>query len=203
MSIRNVVFDVGNVLFAYRPSAILDALLPQTPHKEFYLSSLVNNPIWDALDRGDLSAEEAAHRVSHGQEDASRKKSDMLLFIDQFADHLDLIEPSKTLFLELSQKMPVYILSNFQSMPFKRLLAANPFMDEAKGRIVSEDVRLAKPEKAIYELLLSQFSLNPQETLFLDDKIENIEACHEVGMNGIVFQTYDQVIREMRRFDYV
>lgn len=198
MSIRNVVFDVGNVLFAYDPVALLDRLLPGSPHRSFYLENLLNAPIWDALDRGDLSAEEAVEQLATGQSDVTRQIEEMLYFIKNFSTHLPLILESKALFLRLLDTHSVYILSNFQAVPFQRMLSLHPFLDQAKGRIISEEVRLAKPEKAIYELLLQRFNLTPSQTVFIDDKEANIQACESVGMTGIVFDHYARVEKTLK-----
>jgi glucose-1-phosphatase len=46
----------------------------------------------------------------------------------------------------------------------------------------SHEVGLRKPEKEIYELVLSERSLNPAQTLFIDDKLENTEAAAALGI---------------------
>ena len=81
----------------------------------------------------------------------------------------------------------IYILSNFQDEPFTLLTTLHPFIKAAKGEIVSARVHLKKPEKEIYELLLSTYNLNPKETLFIDDLKENIEASESVGIKGVHF----------------
>lgn len=56
---------------------------------------------------------------------------------------------------------------------------------------------LAKPEPAIYHLLLEQLGTAPEETLFLDDKIENIEAARHLGIQAIQFSTVEQLRQDM------
>ena len=55
--------------------------------------------------------------------------------------------------------------------------------------VVSGKVKMMKPEPAIYDYLLNTHSLNPKETIFIDDLEENILAAKLKGIHGIVFKT--------------
>jgi putative hydrolase of the HAD superfamily len=57
--------------------------------------------------------------------------------------------------------------------------------------------RMAKPEPAIYRLLLEQLGTAAEETLFLDDKLENIEAARHLGIQSLQFSTVDQLRRDL------
>jgi putative hydrolase of the HAD superfamily len=57
--------------------------------------------------------------------------------------------------------------------------------------------RMAKPEPAIYHLLLDRLGTTAEETLFLDDKIENIEAARHHGIQGLQFSTVDQLRQDL------
>jgi putative hydrolase of the HAD superfamily len=56
---------------------------------------------------------------------------------------------------------------------------------------------MAKPEPAIYELLIEKLGAAPEETLFLDDKLENIEAARQLGIVGLQFSTVEQLRRDL------
>jgi putative hydrolase of the HAD superfamily len=60
-------------------------------------------------------------------------------------------------------------------------------------RIWSYELKVAKPDRAIYEHLLEKLGMPAEDTLFLDDKPVNIEAAHAVGMKGIVFSTVEKL----------
>jgi putative hydrolase of the HAD superfamily len=57
-----------------------------------------------------------------------------------------------------------------------------------------------KPETKIYEIALNKLKIKPHESLFIDDKPECIEGAKKVGMNGIVFKTFDQVVKDLKSF---
>ncbi len=57
----------------------------------------------------------------------------------------------------------------------------------------SFQLSLAKPDPAIYRYVLAKLGTLPDETLFLDDKPENIQAAHALGMKAILFSTAEQL----------
>jgi putative hydrolase of the HAD superfamily len=57
----------------------------------------------------------------------------------------------------------------------------------------SYQLRMAKPDPAIYRHLLRELGTRPEETLFLDDKLVNVEAAQALGMNAIQFSTVDRL----------
>jgi epoxide hydrolase-like predicted phosphatase len=64
--------------------------------------------------------------------------------------------------------------------------------------VFSYEVRLAKPDPAIYRLMLSRLEIQPEEGIFLDDNLQNIEAANLLGIHGIHFKGREQAIREIR-----
>ncbi len=188
--IKNIVFDVGQVLFAYNPELVIDRLIPESLHKAYYLEHLFLSPMWHQMDRGDVSHEQAKHRL-FGNDPVKRLELDRLL--DNFALHLDVIEGTRDLFLQLGKRFPLYLLSNFQAEAFDVLLQANPFLNQATGMVVSGQINMMKPEPEIYDYLLSTHNLNPSETVFIDDLAENIAAARVAGMHGIVFESPAQL----------
>jgi len=53
--------------------------------------------------------------------------------------------------------------------------------------------QMAKPDPAIYRLVLEKLNVRPEESLFLDDKLVNIEAAQALGMHAIQFSTVDKL----------
>ena len=54
--------------------------------------------------------------------------------------------------------------------------------------IISEEVGLAKPDRAIYELILGKLGRNPEQCVFIDDKLKNIIAARDMGIKGVHLQ---------------
>ena len=54
-----------------------------------------------------------------------------------------------------------------------------------------------KPEREIYEELCRKYSIEPRESVFLDDRLDNIEQARNLGFCGIQFESYEQAVREL------
>jgi HAD superfamily hydrolase (TIGR01509 family) len=52
---------------------------------------------------------------------------------------------------------------------------------------------MAKPDPAIYRLILEKLNVRPEESLFLDDKLLNVEAAQALGMKSLQFSTIDRL----------
>ena len=70
-------------------------------------------------------------------------------------------------------------------------------MESFDGVVVSSDVKMIKPNSAIYEYILKTYDLNPCECLFIDDVKANIEAAEEAGIKGFVFKNNYGELKEI------
>ena len=197
--IKNIVFDIENVLFGYTPNHILNQLLPESKYHEEYLEHFINHQIWQDLDRGIIN-ENALIDMLETKIPDPNLEDNLQLITDNFIYHLHLINESRVLFLNLKKRYPIYLLSNFQAVPFSKLREIHPFLYQADGTIISAHHHLMKPEPEIYQLLLNRYNLNPEETVFTDDLEANIEAAKKEGIHGIVFKSPDQL---KRRFNCI
>ena len=66
------------------------------------------------------------------------------------------------------------------------------------GGIVSAYHQCVKPEEKIYRLLLDKYDLKPEETLFIDDIAENIEAAGKIGIDTIHLTDYNALSDRLR-----
>lgn len=67
------------------------------------------------------------------------------------------------------------------------------------GGIFSYLVNCVKPDEEIYYKLFEKYDLNPAECVFIDDTPANIETARRLGMQGIVFESYEQSSSELTR----
>ena len=194
--IKTIVFDIGNVLFSYNPQYVLDQILPGNPYHSDYLTYFINAQVWQDLDRGTVDESTLGHQLGDKIPDPNLAQN-LQSIIDNFIHHMSLIEDNRSLFLNLKKTYPVYLLSNFQAVPFSNLRELHPFLYQADGAIVSAHQNLMKPEPEIYQLLISRFKLVPRETVFIDDLPNNITAAINEGINGIVFKSPDQLKNDL------
>ena len=97
-----------------------------------------------------------------------------------------------------AEGLGVYYLSNFSRRVETEAAAELSFLKEMDGGILSYKERLIKPDPAIYRLLLARYGLSAEESVFLDDTPENVEAAKALGMQGIVVESQEQAKRRLR-----
>lgn len=183
---KNVVFDVGNVLLSWDPRAILrDHLAPAVDH-DFYRREIFDHPDWVDLDRGTLEEEEAILRFA----ERTGAPLDLLHRLVQASkSSLTPMPESLTLLEELHRGgVGLYVLSNMSHGTWEFLQPRHDFWSRFKGIVISAHVRLVKPDAAIYRHLLDAYSLDAGETVFMDDKPENVEGSRAAGLPAFVFE---------------
>jgi epoxide hydrolase-like predicted phosphatase len=72
------------------------------------------------------------------------------------------------------------------------------FNDAFDYMIISSEVGAAKPSEEIFQIALKQLGVRPKEAVFVDDFIENIEACEKVGMKGIHFKDAESTMKQLK-----
>jgi HAD superfamily hydrolase (TIGR01509 family) len=197
--IKNIIFDIGNVLFNYDPSHITELLLPDETDKEFYIQNLFLSDEWQSLDRGDLNINQFIRDITRRLNLTPKQILNFELLLKEFPKHLQLNEEMKELFEECLTTHKVYILSNFQYPAFNVLLENHAFLNKANGIVVSAKVMMKKPEIGIFHYLLTQQRILPEESIFIDDNAENITTATRVLMTGILFKSAKQVRKELEK----
>jgi putative hydrolase of the HAD superfamily len=98
-----------------------------------------------------------------------------------------LLKPLKNAGLRL------YFLSNFPQDLFLILSNRHQFFKLFSGGVVSSAEQMLKPQPEIYNLLISRYSLTPDETLFIDDLLPNITGAQSVGLKTIHLTRHDEL----------
>jgi putative hydrolase of the HAD superfamily len=185
--IKNVVFDIGRVLLDYQPVKFLQNIGLKMEEGRYLNEIIFKNDIWLQLDRGMITLDEAieAYTVL-----APLHKEKISQIMHTWPQMLTLIEGTSELLSELTAKgYAVYLLSNFQEDGFKQIYDKYSFVKEAHGSVISYEIMLLKPEKEIYLHLLEKYKLMPEETVFIDDMKENVDAAKALGIQGIIFES--------------
>mgnify|MGYP001272182567 CR=1 FL=1 len=93
-----------------------------------------------------------------------------------------------------------YVLSNWSAETFEGIPIDYPFMQLFDGLLISGEDKLIKPDQAIYELAKKRFNLDPEETVFIDDKLENIEAAQKMNFKTIHLTNPKNIEMEIKKF---
>lgn len=182
---KNIVFDLGGVVFWRDPHKCSPELI------EFF--SFVRQPVmpyfWNEYDRGTRSFEQVLEDlIAHSGHD----RAYCLEMIRQAIDCQETIRPTEQLIEQLKAAgYQLYVLSNM-SREFIDFLRRQAVYRHFDGEVVSCEEGHCKPEAAIYRLLLDRYGLEPRETLFIDDRKENVEAAEREGIVGYWFDRRDE-----------
>lgn len=193
--IRNIVFDIGQVLLEFNWRGFIDKMDISADKKEKLTNvTLGNMSHWDQHDRG-MSDEEFIEKSMELEPDI---RPELEYYMKNIGNIIKEYSYSVPLIKELKAKgYMVYILSNYGKTPFEYARNNMKFIKEVDGMIISSDVGYVKPESEIYEVLFDKFNLIPGECVFLDDRADNIEAAKEMGMSGIVFEDIESAVKQL------
>lgn len=192
----NIIYDLGAVMIDWDPRYLYRQISDNSERIEYFLHEVIS-PAWN-------------HRLDRGEEWPDIRKELLALYpeeqewIDIYWDQWKrmlngTVEGSVEILSTLKTSgYKLFALSNFNHHKYLESLTIFPFLHWFDGLIISGQVKLAKPEAAIYNLLLKTYDLKPEDCLFIDDKIENIEAAKTIGFNTILFKNSQQLRQELQ-----
>ncbi len=178
MVIKNIVFDIGNVLLTYHPH---DYLMGKYIRKDtdFLFNAIFNTKEWIELDRGSITEKEALEMfISRNPEKESLLREMMGDFYNVFTP----IESSVAALFHLKEQgYRLLYLSNIHIGIYEHVMETYDFFREFEGGIISADEKVLKPGKEIFYRLIDKFNLKPGESLFIDDTEPNTDTAEKLG----------------------
>lgn len=178
--IKNVVFDLGGVVFARDPRKFEPEFI-----KFFSYILLPEMPrFWEEYDRGMTTYDEVISQLAEynscDRELAEKNLRRSILTQEEIPSTKRLIEKLK------ESGYRLYVLSNM-SLEFIEFLHTKEVYRHFDGEVVSCYEHVVKPDAKIYKLLAERYNLNGAETLFIDDRAKNVEAAQKIGWQGYHF----------------
>lgn len=195
-NIKNVVFDIGNVVVRWAPLEIVRLTFGNIESAEERVKSIFQSDTWLELNKGNISESEAKlqYQQLHGlsELDCERlfyyvKRTQILIY-----GSVDLIKRVK------AAGYRVYALTDNVHEIVAYLQDTYKFWNLFEGATVSAEVGLLKPQPEIYQSLLTQYALEASETVFIDDMPYNVEGAETVGMSAIQFANAGQCEADLK-----
>ena len=189
--IRNMVFDIGNVLMDFRWKEYMRSLFGENEALiQTINQGIWHNGCWAAMDKGEM---DGAATLRSAVAFAPQYEKEIKLTLDSVAHAFHKFKYSIPWIQELKRMgLNVYYLSNYSAFS----VAANPdvldFIPYMDGGVFSFEVKAVKPEPEIYRCLCEKFGLKPEECLFTDDVPANVKGAQACGFQGIVFEGYEK-----------
>lgn len=185
--IRNLVFDMGNVLIHYIPQVFMDRLGVPAEDQPLLAREVFGSVEWIRMDRGTLGQEEAVAameaRLPRRLWEYARR-----LVLGWWLDGPLMPEEGMAALLEELKGLGygLYLLSNatVRQPEYFPGIPGSQFFD---GAVISAHWKVLKPEREIYEILFREYGLEPSECFFVDDLNINVEGALCAGMDGYIF----------------
>ena len=201
--IRNLIFDVGNVLLEYRWFDMLTKDYGLSAEEANRIGNEMFEPdLWGVeLDGGKITLDEAI--LKYGE-----MYPQDITVIEWFLRNGELMAVKRPEIWEKIARLKekgykIYILSNYSKELFEKHTKDAAFLKVLDGGIVSYQVKEIKPYRRIYELLLNKYDLKAEECLFFDDSADNVEGARNLGIQAVqvtsremLTETLDQMIAE-------
>lgn len=192
---RNVIFDFGGVLLRWNPEEIINGFYPDPRRREHLRQLVFQHPDWIDLDAGRLAEDDAIQRFAAR---LGRPPNEMAALLQHVKESLTPIEDSIALLHALAKRnIPLYGLSNMPASTFAHLRRRYSHWDLFRGIVISGEVKLVKPERAIFDHIAHRYGLDPSQTVFIDDHRPNIEAASQLGFRVILFRNPHQCASDL------
>jgi len=189
--VKNIIFDIGNVILKFNRDFLLSHFY-QGDEYEFLKEKLFCN--WEKLDEDLLSLEQYKSDVLNSLPPHLRNVASAVLdnweYFMRYSDGIiPLIQDLK------NQGYKLYVLSNMTRHFIAREYKF-PIFTYFDGIVYSAPIKMVKPNPEIYEYLLNKYSLNPEESLFIDDIKENLAGAARFNIKTFQFKDNAKELRE-------
>ena len=224
--IRNIIFDVGKVLVSYEPDAYMQRLgiskenqkkineamfqnklwdtsdqglgTPDRTYPTICFETLLQNKLWDTSDQGLGTPDEFLQKFIAG---APELADEITKIHKTVGNTVELFPYAMEWILDLKARgYHVYILSNYSENMLDQTKDKLKFLPLMDGVVFSYKIKKMKPDPEIYEYLCDEYWLEPEESVFIDDRPVNIKGAETCGIHGIVFRSYEQAKKELDEF---
>ena len=192
--IRNILFDMGNVLIRFDRDFFITRLGVTEEDKQLLMREVFLSIEWAQMDRGSIAESRAEEQICkrlppHLHEAAQKLISMWDRPILPIEGMYELVQDLK------NAGYGIYLLSNasVRQHEYWPRIPAHVFFD---GTIISADEGVMKPDAEYYLRALNRFGLKAEECFFVDDVPSKVEGAVYCGISGAVFHGDAALLRQ-------
>lgn len=193
--IKNIVFDIGNVLMSFHPNEYFTEVFQDEKRAKLICTKLFSHEAWLKYDQG-IYVLDDLYKVYNSAYPNDIEDIDIVL-----RNWLHLLQPIHASIAFMKQMKnegyQVYVLSNISEDSKEYVKQHSEVFTYAQGAVLSYEEKINKPDARIYEILLQRYELNADETIFIDDSKANIEQANALGIYGIQYKDNEQMKRDV------
>jgi len=195
--IKNIIFDIGNVLVYYKPIEFLSKKYPQEDVL-FLFSAIFDTQEWLELDKGTKTETEVLRIF------IDRNPEREALLREVMSDLCSIFTPIestvKILKLLKTRGYNLLYLSNISHQIYACIFEKYGFFNNFEGGIISAKVNMMKPDTDIFISLIKKYKINPDESIFIDDTIQNTLAAEQLGFLTIHLSAPETLLEGLAEF---
>lgn len=195
--IRNIIFDFGQVLVDWNPHYLFDPYFGDPDKATWFLDHICTNEWNRQFDAGKSFAEGLAELKAQFPE----WTREIDVYWTEWTKMMGGPIPGMyELVADLKAAgYGVYGLTNWSSETFYQIEKNYPVFSLLDGKVVSGDVRLLKPDAAIFRCLLDRYGLKAEESVFIDDTLPNVEGARAAGLSGLHFKDAPTLREDLKK----
>lgn len=201
MNINYIIFDLGAVLIEWNPYPVILKSFNNDPDQtNWFFQNIATHELNLSLDKGLTFADAKVKKTREFPEYANNINA----YFDNWREMLgneisDSVQILKTIYQ--SKKYKLYSITNWSFETFPIALKKFPFLKWFNDIVVSGKVKMVKPDPEIYLYSIDRFNIeDPNQAVFIDDRLDNIETARKIGINGIHFKNPSQLSIELKKY---
>jgi len=185
VSLKGVLFDVGNVIVRFEPRALYSKLFPDPAECDRFLAEVCTLDWHAEHDRGVPMDENIAALAARHPEHAEAIRA----WRDRAAEMLpELIAPTIEVIEALAAcGVPLYAITNMPAEWVEPITAMSPVFRHFRDIVVSAHHKVIKPDPALFHIACARSGMAPSELLLVDDSAANIESARALGFDTHLF----------------
>ncbi len=199
--VDSIIFDLGGVLIDWNPEYLyLDVFNGDRTKMQWFFDNICTGDWNENQDAGYPMAKATEERVTMFPE----HEEHIRMFYGRWDDMLGDSIKGTVAILDKLVKSPDYkvvALTNWSHETFPKAIKKFEFLQWFEGIVVSGEEKTRKPFDDIYHLTLDRYNIKAEQSIFIDDNLKNIEAANALGINGIQFESPEQLIKQLKQYN--
>ena len=197
----DIILDMGNVLLEWNKDKILKAVAKTQKDYLILDKAIFQSGLWERLDLGTLTREELVDKVLSLLGDCYQKKVEEIIW--NWPAYIDIYTEVFPLLARLKENgHRIFVLSN-TSPVFYELLKNQlaPLAKILDGFVLSCDIKVIKPDRKMFEEILSKYELDPANCVFLDDLADNTKMAESLGIKAYQVKQRSDLVDILKKFE--
>lgn len=195
---KNIIFDIGNVLLDFQPEKYLQQYFSPSVMGDLMMI-IFSSDEWIELDMGTMMIQDAIQSLTLKH---PHYHDEIIFVMENWTHMMTPLQKNVEIVKELKDKgYHLYLLSNFHKEAIQTMFQRYDFFNLFEGGIISANEKLVKPDKKIYQLLLHRYHLETSESLFIDDMLANINTAKECHIHGLYLPYQSDLRTELQKRD--